>query len=234
MLVDFRKVNDLIANAESGLAELEEYAEDSTLRYDISLFNKWEGRIRTAIDKIDKEDELSQQDIAAESLRAELRSLLEHVADYQASWAEGSAVVRNLMIAGVAAVPILLLMGILPNFYPGGDKYLNILNWGFLGISGSVTSVLLFLYRTNRVEVGNTEGRSAARRAILGATLGFVAGVLIYSAITGGIVSEGNLIPEPKSSDMKDISLTILVAFASGFSFERIFDRMRQVVQTED
>ena len=74
---------------------------------------------------------------------------------------------------------------------------------------------------------------SALRRAVLGATLGLVAGVLIYSLIVGGVVSDGYLIPNPVSSKLADVSLSILVAFASGFSFERLFDRMRQVMETE-
>ena len=145
----------------------------------------------------------------------------------------GLRLFRNLMICGIIAVPIVLLMGILPAFYPVENKALNIFNWGFLGISGSITSVLLYLYRTNRVEVGNTEGMSALRRAVLGATLGLVAGVLIYSLIVGGVVSDGYLIPNPVSSKLADVSLSILVAFASGFSFERLFDRIRQVMETE-
>lgn len=233
MLVEFLKLDDLKAISDSSLGDLEDYAGDSTHPYDIKLFSRWEGRINTARDKIDKASDILKKDAAAESLRAELRSLLEHVAYYEKSWAHGSTVVRNLMICGIIAVPIVLLMGILPAFYPVGNKALNIFNWGFLGISGSITSVLLYLYRTNRVEVGNTEGMSALRRAVLGATLGLVAGVLIYSLIVGGVVSAGYLIPNPVSSKLADVSLSILVAFASGFSFERLFDRMRQVMETE-
>lgn len=228
MLVDFLKLDDLKARARSSLAELEEYTEDSAYRYDIRHFFLWQENIDEAINKIDEfEGKPAEQDTAAERLRAELRTLLEHVASYHANWAEGSAVVRDLVICGVAAVPILLVMGLLPSLHPSGDGALGVLNWGLLGISGSLTAVLLSLRNSDVVEVGNTEGKKELWRAVLGATLGFVAGILIHSIISGWLLSAGAAVPDLASAEPKDIGLSILWAFGSGMAFEGVFERVR-------
>lgn len=245
LLVDFLKLNELKAWARSSLAEREEYAEDSAQPYEFRQYYKWEERINAAIQKTDDtkkkagetEEETGEvsdarQDDAAEQLRAELRSLFEHVADYDAKWAEGSAFIRDLMICGVVAVPVLLVMGLLPVLHPAGTKLLEVLNWGLLGISGSLTPVLLYLYQTNRVEVGDTEGKNALWRAVVSAPLGFVAGVLIYSIIWGKLLPPGAAVPDVTSDEIKNIGLSILWAIGAGFSFERVFDRLRSTIET--
>ena len=119
---------------------------------------------------------------------------------------------------------------LLPILHPwDDDQPLIVLNWGLLGISGSLTAVLLDLRQSDLVEVGNTEGKKEVRRAILGATLGFVAAVLAYSMIRGGLLT-GTIVPDLKSGDGRSwevIGLSVVWAIASGFSFERIFDRVR-------
>lgn len=232
MLVDFLKLHDLKTRARLSLAELEEYAEDSAYRYDIRHLAQWQDNIDDAIKNIDAvEDKPAEQDRAAERLRAELRTLLEHVAGYQANWAEGSAVVRDLMICGAAAVPIFLVMGLLPFLHPAGDEKFGVLDWGLLGISGSLTAVLLSIRNSDVVEVGNTEGRKELWRAVLGATLGFVAGVLIHSIISGGLLSAGAAVPDLASVEPKDISLSILWAFGSGMAFDGILQRVRSPLE---
>ena len=232
LLVDFLSVEDLKARAQSSLADLEEYAEDSAYRYDMRLFLSWEARVGEARAEIDKNvGSVEEQDERAEQLRAELRMLLAHVADYQANWADGSVIIRNLLICGAVAVPVLVLMGFLPVIYAWVDRcseqcFLSFLNWAFIGASGSITSGLLSLYRSNRVEVGNTQGRAELFRTVAGSTLGLVAGVLMYCIISGGLVQEGFVIPDTESAALGDASLSFILAFAAGFSFERIFDRV--------
>ncbi len=248
MLVDFRKVDDLIAHANLILAELQEYAEDSAYRYGDQYYH-WQQRIEEAIDKINEaikqEDEGTaksnkttrssvalqtdkeiERDNASEQLRAELRTLLEHVADYQANWSEGSAIVRGLMMCGVAAIPLLLAMGLLPLLHQNGSGTLGILNWGLLGIIGSIAAVLRDLRLSDPVEVGNTVGKKELWRAVLGAALGLLAGVLTYATISGGLLATGSAIPKVDSNLLRDVGLSIIWAVASGFSFERVFGRM--------
>lgn len=233
LVVDFLQKDELKARARSTLADLKDYAEDSSYRYDIEQYLHWEGRIDEAIEEIkddDKKDTLGQ---AMTLLQAELKTLLEHLASYEMNWAEGSARVRTLTMSGVIAIPILVVMGLLPILHPCGESILNVLNWGLLGISGSLTAVLLTLRKSNFVEVGNTEGRKEVRHAILGAILGFVAAILVYSMISGGIF-KGELLPvlidpttNTPNTDAETIGRSILWAIASGFLFERVFDRMR-------
>lgn len=240
MLVDFLKVDDLKANSQSSLADLEEYAGDDAYRYDIELFNKWKDRIDKATSKIDKkeEDENSNKleiDSTASSLRAELKTLLEHVAIYTLKWAEGSVIINDLKICCAFAGPILIATGVLPVFlFPQQNVGLGVLNWGFLGSSGSLLSVLLALYykSNNLVEVGNTEGRSELWRALTGVILGFFAGIISFSIIKGGLL-EGVAVPDLKEplKEVKDIYLSIVWAVGAGMGFESIFDRMRKSME---
>lgn len=243
MLVDFYKVDDLIASTRLSLAELEEYAEDSAYRYDRYRYYDMKQRIEDMIETIEnirkdnydsKSDHEVERDNASERLRAELRtSVLEHVADYRQNWSEGSALVRALTVLGVISIPILLAMGLLTLLHPNGDSYLHILNWGLLGICGAVTAVLLSMRKSDLVEVGNTEGRKELRNAILGSSLGLIAGVLAYAMISGGLLVPGGVVPKLKSTEPYDVGLSIIWAVASGFSFEKIFDRMRSVTVGE-
>ncbi len=231
MLVSFLKIDDLKSCALLNLSYLEDYAVDSAYRYDRDYYDKWKERIDKAISKISEdEDSPLNQDASAESLRAELRSLLEYLTGVEANWAEGSAVVRVLMICGAVAIPVLLVMGLVPYLHPVGDKTLGILNWGLLATSGSLTAVLLALHKSDLVEVGNTEGKKELWRAVLGAALGFVAGILIYSIIWGGLLPEST-VPKFKVGDLKDLGLSILWAIGSGFSFEKVLDRMRSTLE---
>ncbi|MFQ5715036.1 MAG: hypothetical protein ACE5GU_13495 [Candidatus Scalinduaceae bacterium] len=246
MLVDFYKVDDLIANTQLSLAELEEYAEGNAYRYDRDKYYNIKERIDEAIEKIKKIDKAKSddndskinrevaRDEASEQLRAELRTLLEHVAYYNNSWTTGSELVRALTVLGVVSIPILLAMGLLPILHPGGKSYLGILNWGLLGICGAITSALQNLRNTNLVEVGNTEGKKELRNAILGAALGLVAGVLAYSMFRGGLFQSGLIVPELESGETSDVFLSIIWGVVSGFSFEKIFDRVRSVTVGEN
>lgn len=242
MLVDFYKVDDLIANTRLSLVELEEYAEGNTYRYDREKYYEMKERIDEAIEKIDnvKSDDYDSKmdyevarDEVSEHLRAKLRTLLEHVAYYTNNWTIGSELVRALSVVGVVSIPILLAMGLLPILHPSGGKYLGILNWGLLGICGATTAVLQNLRNSNLVEVGNTEGKKELRSAILGAALGLVAGVLAYAMISGELLKSGGIVPELVNGKPHDIGLSIIWGVGSGFSFEKIFDRVRSTTVGE-
>ena len=57
-------------------------------------------------------------------------------------------------------------------------------------------------------------------------SLGLVAGVLSYSIIAAKVLSDGLIVPEMESSTLKDMGLSVLWAVASGFCFEKVFDRV--------
>ncbi|MFZ3135904.1 MAG: hypothetical protein WA126_00770 [Thermodesulfovibrionales bacterium] len=240
MLLDFLKVDDLIARASSRLADLGDYAEDISYDLEKRQYYTWEEQIKKAIDVIEEKrkesncdkDTQEEVDKCAEKLRAVTRELLDAMADYDLNWATGSAIMRALYIYGVQTIFILIAMGLFPLYYRGETEthMLALFNWGILGISGAITAALWNLRQSNYVEVGFTFGKKEMWKAVLGAGLGLVAGVIIYSMIAGKLL-EGNIFPTLYgSSSPKDTYLSIFWAIAAGFSSEVIFDRLRSTM----
>ena len=60
--------------------------------------------------------------------------------------------------------------------------------------------------------------------------LGLVAGILSYGIISGQLL-EGSAVPTIGSDSLADVGLSIVWGMASGFSFERIFERMRSATE---
>ncbi len=236
MLVDFLKKDELKARARSSLADLEDYAEDSAYRYDQRQYDRWKDNINNAIDKIDKDEEVQNKEKPnklgkdAEKLRAELRTLLDHIASYNENWSSGSAILNGIRICSVLSIPLLLGMGLLPIIHPdnvnSSDKILSFFNWGLLGAIGAIAAVLLNLRKSDYVEVGNTEGIKELWRTIPGIGLGFLAGTLAYWMIAGGLFTTGSIVPDLSNATLKEIGLSTLWTVASGFYFEKVFDRM--------
>ena len=238
LLVDFLKLDDLRALAHLILTELGQYAQDSAYHYDTKTFTTWENRVDRALEKIaeferlpDSDEKVPRLDESAEALRAEVTILLDHLAGYQLYWKEGYALVNSLRICSAVAIPVLLAMGFLPFVHPSGDVEFGVLSWALFGAVGALTGVLLSLRKSDVIEVGNTEGRKELSRAVSGSTLGLVAGVVTYSLMTGGLV-QGPAIPNPNDLEMGNVILTLLWAVGGGFSFERIFERMRVMTET--
>ena len=232
LLIDFLPIEDLKARARSSLVDLEEYATGDTFSYDTRLYHEWEKRIDEDIEAIDNcKDDAGKQDSIADKLRADLRSLFEHVANYESNWARGKTIVNSIRICGSAAVLVFLLMGLLEVIYPVSDTvavpWLGILHWGFLGSAGAITSVLNSLRDSDEVEVGNTRGVQELWRAVLGAILGFVAGILIFSALAGGLINDGAAAPNLVDMQLKDVYLSIMWAVVAGMGFESVFQRVR-------
>lgn len=239
MLIDFLKIDDLIARARSRLTELGEYAEDASIDLEKRQYFIWEDKINEAIRSIENirrecgleenEHEL-KVDKCAEKLRAETREMLDSVANYEYNWALGSAIMRALYIYGVQAIFLLLAMGLLPLYHSMGKGVIGLFNWGILGISGSIAAVLLDFRKSNYVEVGYTLGKKEMWRAVLGAGLGLVAGILLYSMIAGGLLKGGILPTLCGDQNCENIYLSIFWAIAAGFSFEMIFERLRSAM----
>jgi len=233
MLVDFLKIDQLIMRAQSSLEDLQEYNDD---RYDEKHYDEWKQRVNDSTKMIEEirklelkksSPDLLKIDDAAEMLRAVLSTLLEHVADYDRYWAEGKAIVNNLKKYLVVAILLLVPMSLIPLWCCtscGGN--LSIFNWGLLGIVGSFACVLMSFYKSDYVDVGSTKGKEVLSRSIIGTGLGFLAGIILYSLICGGIL-DGMLFPDIPSQGSKlndiDIYRSIFWAITSGFSFECIF-----------
>ena len=237
LLIDFLPVEDLKARARSSMVDLEEYATGEAFSYDTRLYNEWKSRIDEDIKEIDtyKGNE-EEQDRIADELRADLRSLYEHVANYESNWARGKTTVNSIRLCGTAAVLVFMVMGVLEVIYPVSDtadlSRLGIFHWGFLGIAGAITSALLTLRNSDEVEVGNTRGVQELWRAVLGAVLGFVAGILIFSALSGGLIANGGAVPNLSAAETKDIFLSIVWAVVAGMGFENVFQRARSAASS--
>jgi hypothetical protein len=245
MLIDFLKIDALIARARSTLAGLGEYAEDTSIDLDRRQYFIWEEKINGAIRDIEekrKEKDTTDKDVdkCAEKLKAETSELFDTIADYEQYWGMGSAYMRGLYIYGVQAIFILIAMGLLPLYY--GDETLGLFNWGVLGISGSIAAVLWGLRKSKLVEVGHGFARNEIWRSVTGTGLGFLAGILMYSMIVGGFL-EGELFPKLISPAqegfltqeecrlvLRGIGRSIFWAIASGFCFETIFEKVRGTV----
>lgn len=232
-LADFIAVNSLKARAYSNLAYFEEYGEDKAYRYDERQYVRWKERIDEAIKKID-DNENSSEFESSQQLRSELKELFEEIAHYDADWAEGTVILRALMVCGVAAIVILLMMGLIPIVHPMGDGKFGVYNWGLFGVVGSLIAVLRELRNSNLVEIGNTDGRKEVWRAVLGAALGLVAGVVTWAMIGGGILV-GSIFPKFDAtidpSSLKNVALSIIVGVAAGYSFEIVYNRMRSTAE---
>ncbi|MCY4157949.1 MAG: hypothetical protein OXF66_11095 [Gammaproteobacteria bacterium] len=238
LLADFFPLADLKARALSGLAELREYAVGAAFSYDVNLYYEWEKRINSIIERIEDyempADDSGNANSPVESevgeLRANLRSLREHIADYQFNWARGSTIVSSIRVCGSVGVVVFLLLGLLPvlsNFSDMQSSTLGILDWGFLGAAGAMAGILLGLRNSDEVEVGNTEGEKELWRAVLGIPLGLLSGILAYAALKGGIIKSGAVVPELDDPSASDLALSIVWAVVSGLGLERIFERVR-------
>ena len=231
MLVDFLKPLDLVSTTDSVMDVLDEYAADSRYRYDREYYAKWKERVDDAKKELDNAKDV-EKDEKSERLRAVLKTLYEHVADFNYKWAEGSALIRDLLVVNAIAIPVFLTLGLVPVIHPSDPGTLDVINWAMLGVTGALAGSLRGLHRSDEVEVGNTEGKREIWRAVSGAALGFVAGALTYGVIAGGLV-EGAAVPsaEASRSAVSDVGLSVVWGVAAGFSFERVFERVRTATE---
>ena len=232
LLIDFLPIHDLKARATATLAELEDYAEGAAWAYDSRLYDRLKTTIDAHIEETDNA-QIAEQDALAEKLRANLRSLLEHVANYESNWAEGKTIVHGIRFCGTAAVFVFIILGLLGLLLPDNatcsSASLRILSWGFLGSAGALTSALNGLRDSSEVEVGNTRGFQVLWRTALGAPLGFVAGILAFSSLAGGLFT-GSTIPNLTNPGTSEFYLSIAWAVVAGMGFQSMFQRVRTAV----
>ena len=242
-LIDFLFLDDLKARALSSLDELKEYAEGQAYSYHGRYYDQWEQRIKNNISDIEEcergetrgGNEEESKNKKVEALRANLRSLREHVADFQSNWAEGSTIVTGIGICGSVSIVIFMVMGILPIVYSMQNGALvefplGILNWGILGAAGATASALVGLRKSDEVEIGNTAGKQELWRMVWGAPLGFVSGILVVCIFRGGLVTEGSLVPNLLEPQWSDVYLATGWAVIGGMGLERVFYGVREAL----
>ena len=233
-VVRLQPINDLIARAYVRLDDLKEYNEKKT-DAEKEYFSTQAERLDESIKKVERPEDPDNQEKLKEAtytLRAELRMLLETLADYDKNWAIGSEILRALLIVISFSVPIFLLMGVAPAVMPQPGN-LSFYSWALFGAAGSLTAVLRKLYLYNKVEVGDSEGKNELYQAIKGAILGLVSGILIYTMLWGELVLPGPIVPDVALPTLRNINLSVFWAFMTGFAFESFFDRVQreQIVQ---
>jgi len=241
MLVDFLKVDELIARSYSTLEDLGEYAEEENSK---EYFSRWEKRVEECVNKINNaRNKPKVRDEAAEPLRAYLKTIHEHVANYNSFWSQGKVIVDDIKIFGLFAIAIFLLMGLLPFLYNSTifEGTLHFFNWGTLGIVGAISGVLWNLNKSNVVNVGDTKGREVLSKVKVGTSLGFVSGIvsffMIYSKILDGVLFPDILITPKSKIDVTAVdvfinnSKAVFWGIASGFSFDFIFERLNAKVE---
>lgn len=219
MIVEFLKKDELKARSDSLLDDLKDYAAEPAISYDRELYEQWKDRVKKAEKKLDGNPG---------AMKAVLKEIQEHLADYTSFWADGSVIVDAINLCGALSIFVLLLMGTLPLLHPGASS-IQFYNWGFLGTLGAVAGVLRSLHKSDLVEVGNTLGRQELQRGVRGAAIGFTAGILLYAAIAGGLISERSWIfPELpiREGATRDYYLSIFWPIISGLFFRSLFDRL--------
>ena len=117
MMVDFLSPQDLIARTNSVMDELDEYATDSKYQYDREYYAKWQQRVDEAVKEIDGATDQKTDD-KSERLRAVLKTLYEHLADFKKKWTEGSALVRDLLFVNAVGIPVFFTIGLVPVIHP--------------------------------------------------------------------------------------------------------------------
>jgi hypothetical protein len=229
LLIEGYEKEELVVTAYSSLNDLKEYAEDVAyaFEFDKQTYKDWKKRIEDSVENI-REKKYDKD--STNRLRAETQNIQEYVTDYLKNWAQGSALLRGLIFYGVIVMIGASVIALTPVINMSGESQIGILNWGLLGLSGALAAVLREIRKSNYVEVGNTEGKSQMLRAILGSALGLLSGILLYAMIAGGLISSP-IFPnlnyvQNGTMQYRDIFSSVFWAFAAGFSFETIFDRV--------
>ena len=256
LLVDCSKSYTVPSQARAYLADLKNYADEEAHTQTVEEYSD----IRHRIENIEKDIYAQRRHIVQEAAStdsgkerkapnvSELREivkeeLLPQLTENEKLWSEGSAIVKSLRGACLAAIPLLLAAGLVP-MYMGDLCRLWGIHWAILGVAGALVAVLRALGETKRLAVGNEQGVKEVQRAWWGAGLGLVAGLLTYMLVKSGFLASflfgGPYLPD----NLEDQHITVsgcflehihqgqiyvhmLLAFLAGYAFERVIDRVR-------
>ena len=226
LIADCDEDQSLIVTARSYLNDLNEYAEDETNPFDFD--KKTYGLIKDRIDEVITKHIEEHTGETREMLVAETQNLQEYVYDYLKNWAEGSSLLSALTLYGTIVMLFSLFIGLIPAVHPDSLNVIGIINWGFMGLAGSLGAALWDIRKANLVEIGNTEGKLQIQRAVLGAGLGFLAGILSYSIIAAGIL-ESPVFPDlnQEKFGLNQVFGSVFWAITAGVSFEMLFMRVK-------
>jgi len=226
LMADCDEDRSLIVSARSYLNELKEYAEDEAnpLDYDKRTFKDIEKRIQDAINSHDQ----NHDEETRKTLVAETQNLQEYVYDYLKNWAEGSSLLSALILYGTIVMLFSLFIGLIPVVHPNSIGVIGVINWGFMGLSGSLGAALWDIRKTNLVEVGDTEGKLQIQRAVLGAGLGILTGIISYSMIAAEIL-DSPIFPDLSKEEygFNQAFGSVFWAITAGISFEMLFMRVK-------
>ncbi len=234
--IDFLDPKELKVEARSTLEDLQDFAEDPKISYDTRQYWRWENRISRELEILEtkEQNECSENELekASEGLRANLRTLYFHIADYSFAWSRGAVLIRLLLSAGFGAVVVFAFLGLLPLFFE--PTRFTIFNWSMLAAAGAVTGVLKSLHKADSMEVGAEDGNHEVWRAIATVPLGLIAGIAAYALIASGAISGGLLVPSldidyfPSSNAelIRHIGTHILWPLGAGFLFEATYSRL--------
>lgn len=192
-----------------------------------------------SLEKAEEEKKLAVRELR-EIVKEEL---LPTLTENDKRWMEGSAIVKILRGACLAAIPLLLATGLIP-MYMGEVCMLRGIHWAILGVAGALVAVLRALGGTNRLVVGNEQGVKEVQRAWWGAGLGLVAGLLTYMLVRSGFFANFLFSGSYSPGDFENQHITVsgcflehihqgqiyvhmLLAFLAGYAFERVIDRVR-------
>lgn len=252
LLVDRASGHAIPAQARIYLTDLKVYADQEAHTQTVEEYWNIRHRIEEAQKKIyaqhyykehTPDSNKAEDEEAVRELREIVKEeLLPTVTENDKLWTEGSAIVKILRGACLAAIPLLLATGLIP-MYMGEVCALRGIHWAILGVSGALVAVLRALGRAGRLGVGNEQGVKEVQRAWWGAGLGLVAGLLTYMLVKSGFIPcflfGGPCIPSNMEDQIlvsgcfleqvgeRQIYVHMLLAFLAGFAFERGIDRVR-------
>ncbi|MBW8036486.1 MAG: hypothetical protein FVQ79_12890 [Planctomycetes bacterium] len=234
-LVDlYSEEKELIAKAEYELKLLREYASSDYPE----LLDEWEKKIEESTKKITEkssDDDHNNRNDAIIKLRADLKVLRETVAWYDKTWARGESILRSVSYWSAISVISMLLVGLLPLIHSEGNKILGILHWGALGFTGALLAVVVSIRDMDEPEVGEQEGKQVLLKTVGGPTIGMIAAVSLYGALSGGILS-GTVFPdvpiiEVDSTFWENTGKSIFWGIFSGFSL-RLFLALSRLAES--
>lgn len=259
LLVDCTNKYAVPSQARAYLADLKNYADEEAHTQTVEEYSD----IRHRIENVEKdiyahhhppEQTASSANAEKEERKAETsdvselreiikEELLPQLTENEKLWSEGSAIVKSLRGACLAAIPLLLAAGLVP-MYMGDLCRLWGVHWAILGVAGALVAVLRALGGTKRLAVGNEQGVKEVQRAWWGAGLGLVAGLLTYMLVRSGFLASflfgGPYLPDNLEDQHIAVSgcflehihqgqiyVHMLLAFLAGYAFERVIDRVR-------
>ena len=226
------------------LTSLEDYVKGSSWDFDRDKFEEWEARLKVVTDPVNTNEywfHRVQTEDWDSSLKARLRlgketlkTLMDYVADIESDWSYGSVILRNLKFCSNSTIVALLPIAFLPVICPWGEcSPIGWFEWGVFGIIGALLSVLRQLQRSDVIELGNTEGRREFMRAFVGGGLGLIAGLVAFAIVNAELVSSP-LLPYQGDNKAATLYLPVIWAIASGFMFEKVFERVKAITRMRD